>query len=246
MLMPNMLKAARALLGIRQSELAKAAGISLATLNNFERGIGDPRASTIDAIERSLRRGGITFIDDGESEVVSLRKLHRPSAFDTYTASRQVLEALDRASLLNIQSVIFFRNTEITTEGEHKHYVALLLDGLTRAIVFDQARLSLETSSHAAEVAGIMLAAFAMYRDEIYYLPELVSDSLRLPAPQAIALIGETEFEKLNDPADFFQLFGLTHDRIAPWLERDDHPLHQLFSLTQSRLRQLSEATELQ
>ena len=29
MLMPNMLKAARALLGIRQSELAKAAGISL-------------------------------------------------------------------------------------------------------------------------------------------------------------------------------------------------------------------------
>ena len=246
MLMPNMLKAARAILGIRQSELAKAAGISLATLNNFERGIGDPRSSTIKAVEQSLRRGGITFMDDGESEGVSLRKLHRPNAFDTYTASRQVLEALDRASLLNIQSVKFYRNSEITTEGEHKHYVALLLDGLTRSIIFDQARLSLETSSHAAEVAGIMLAAFAMYRDEIYYLPEFVLDSLRVPVPQAIALIGETEFKKLDDPATFFELFGLTPDRIVPWLERGDHPLHQLFNLTQSSLRQLSEARELQ
>jgi transcriptional regulator with XRE-family HTH domain len=246
MLMANMLKAARALLGIRQSELAKAAGISLATLNNFERGIGDPRASTIDAIERSLWRAGITFMDDGESKGVSLRKLHRPNAFDTYNASRQVLEALDRTSLLNIQSVIFYRNSEITKEGEHKHYVALLLNGLTRAIIFDQARLSLETSSHAAEVAGIMLAAFAMYRDEIYYLPEFVLDSLRIPVPQAIDLIGETEFKKLDDPATFFELFGLTPDRIVPWLERGDHPLHQLFDLTQSRLRQPSEALELQ
>lgn len=238
MLLPNMLKAARALLGIRQSELARAAGISLATLNNFERGIGDPRASTIDAIERSLRRGGIRFTDDGEFDTLSLHKLHRPSAFDTYTASRQVLESLDRSSLLNVQSIVFYRNSEVSTDGEHKHYVALLLDGMTRTIIYDQARLSLETSSHAAEVAGIMLAAFSLYGDDIYYLPDFISDSLRLPPPQAISLIGDSEIEMLKDPADFLQLFGLNAERLSPWLERDDHPLRQLFTLTQSRLQQ--------
>ena len=77
MLLPNMLKAARALLGVRQSELAKAAGISLATLNNFERGIGDPRASTIVAIEQSLIRSGISFTGDGEFKGVTLKKVQR-------------------------------------------------------------------------------------------------------------------------------------------------------------------------
>ena len=238
MLMPNMLKAARALLGIRQSELAKSAGISLATLNNFERGIGDPRASTIEAIERTLRRGGITFTDDGEFDSVSLHKLHRPSAFDTYTASRQVLEAFDRSALLNIRSIVFYRNTEITSDGKHSQYVALLVDGATRTLIFDQARLSLETASHAAEVAGIMLAAFSLYRENVYYQPDFVSDSLRLPPLQAIMLVQEGEFTPLEDPVDFFQLFGITMETVSPWLEREDHPLHQLFELTGSRLLQ--------
>jgi transcriptional regulator with XRE-family HTH domain len=238
MLMPNQIKSARALLGVRQSELARAAGISLATLNNFERGIGDPRASTIDAIERALSRGGISFTGDGEYDSVTLHKMYRPGAFDTYTASRQVLEALDKSSLLSIQSVIFFKNSETTTTGEHRQYVALLLDGLTRAVIFDQARLSLQTSSHIAEVAGIMLAAFSLYRDDIYYLPEFVSDSLRLPPAQAIALVGESDFKKLDDPADFLHLFGLGPSQLERILERSDHPLHKLIALTQSRLQQ--------
>lgn len=236
MLMPNMLKAARALLGIRQSELAKSAGISLATLNNFERGIGDPRVSTIEAIERSLRHGGITFTDDGEFESVSLHKHHRPSAFNTYTASRQVLKALERSSLQNIRSVIFYRNFETTLEGKHKHYVALLLEGATKAVLFDQARFSLATSSHAAEVAGILLAAFSLYRDDLYYLPDFVSDSLALPPTQAISLIRENEVTELKDPADYFQLFGLAAESLSTWLARDDHPMHRLFELTRSRL----------
>ena len=235
MLMPNILKAARALLGIRQSELAKSAGISLATLNNFERGIGDPRASTVKAIERTLRRGGITFKDDGEFESVYLHKLHRPSTFDTYNASRQVLEAFDRTALLNIQSIVFYRNTEITSDGTHSHYVALLVDGAARTLIFDQARLSLETASHTAEVAGIMLAAFSLYGKNVYYLPNFVSDSLRLSPLQAIMLVQEEKFAPLEDPVDFFQLFGITMETLSPWLEREEHPLHQLFELTGSR-----------
>lgn len=238
MLMPNMLKAARALLGIRQSEFAKSAGISLATLNNFERGIGDPRASTIEAIERSLRRAGVTFADDGESESVTLHKLYRPSAFDTYTASRQVLEALDRTSLHNVNSLIFYRNSETTPEGTYRYYVALLLKGATKTIIFDHTRFSLETSSHAAEVAGIMLAAVSLYRGRLYFLPDFVSDSLRFPPTEAVALIDTSELSKLEDPADFFQLFGMKLSNLSAWLQHEDHPMHQLFQLTKSRLSQ--------
>ena len=154
---------------------------------------------------------------------MSLHKLHRPSAFDTFTASRQVLEAFARSALLYIRSIVFYRNTEITSDGRHSQSVALLVDGATRTLIFDQARLSLETASHAAEV---------------YYQPDFVSDSLRLPPLQAIMLIQEGQISQLEDPVDFFQLFGITMETLSPWLEREDHPLHQLFELTGSRLLQ--------
>ena len=236
MLLPNMLKAARALLGVRQSELAKAAGISLATLNNFERGIGDPRASTIVAIEQSLIRSGISFTGDGEFEGVTLRKVQRSSTIDTFTASHQILKAFERSSLLNIQSIVFYRNVETLPSEKHRQYVSLMIKGVERTIIFDQVRLSLETISHAAEVSGILLAAVSMYPDAIYYLPKFVSDTLRLPPPNAVEMVNETHREKLNDPADFFELFGLGADTYARWLMVSDHPFQQLIISSQSRI----------
>ena len=236
MLLPNMLKAARALLGVRQSELAKAAGISLATLNNFERGIGDPRASTIVAIEQSLIRSGISFTGDGEFEGITLRKVQRPSTIDTFTASHQILKAFERSSLLNIQSIVFYRNVETSPSEKHRQYVSLMIKGAERTIIFDQVRLSLETISHAAEVSGILLAAVSMYPDAIYYLPEFLSDTLRLPLPNAVEMVNETHREKLNDPADFFELFGLGADTYARWLMVSDHPFQQLIISSQSRI----------
>ena len=236
MLLPNMLKAARALLGVRQSELAKAAGISLATLNNFERGIGDPRASTIVAIEQSLIRSGISFTGDGEFEGVTLKKVQRPSTIDTFTASHQILKAFERSSLLNIQSIVFYRNVETSPSEKHRQYVSLMIKGAERTIIFDQVRLSLETISHAAEVSGILLAAVSMYPDAIYYLPEFLSDTLRLPPPNAVEMVNETHREKLNDPADFFELFGLGADTYARWLMVSDHPFQQLIISSQSRI----------
>lgn len=59
------IKAARSLLDIKQKDLAKKAGVSVATLNNIERGAQtDPRLSTMNHIEQALRKEGITFIND--------------------------------------------------------------------------------------------------------------------------------------------------------------------------------------
>ena len=236
MLMPNLVKAARSLLCVRQSELAKASGISLATLNNFERGIGDPRVSTIDAVERALRKEGITFNINGEYDGVTLQKLLRPKIFDTYTASRQVLELFDRSSLLNIQSIVFYRHIEKINHEDVRQYAAVAINGLARTIIFDQARLSFDTSSHAAEVAGIMFAAFSIYPDRLYYIPDLISNSLNLSASQLVNLIKETEYEILDDPADFIEKFELETKNIRSWLDRPDHPLKSLLVVTKSRL----------
>lgn len=65
MIMIEQIKAARALLGIKQTELAKKAGISIATLNNIERGAQtDPKISTITSIQQALEKDGIVFIND--------------------------------------------------------------------------------------------------------------------------------------------------------------------------------------
>ena len=60
---PAQCRAARALLGMTQAALSAASGVSLPVLKRFERG-SDPRASTVNAIERALVAAGVTLIDD--------------------------------------------------------------------------------------------------------------------------------------------------------------------------------------
>lgn len=58
------IKAARALLSWDQSDLAKAAGISIPALSNLERGAVTPRFKTIEAIQNALENAGIEFLQN--------------------------------------------------------------------------------------------------------------------------------------------------------------------------------------
>lgn len=62
MITVEQIRAARALLNLKQSELAKAAGISLASLNNIERHVTHPRIDTLKKIQNSLEDSGIEFL----------------------------------------------------------------------------------------------------------------------------------------------------------------------------------------
>jgi transcriptional regulator with XRE-family HTH domain len=57
------IRAARAMLGLTQAELAKRAKISVTGLNNIESGQSDPRASTLEAIQSALELAGAEFFD---------------------------------------------------------------------------------------------------------------------------------------------------------------------------------------
>ncbi|WP_290689414.1 MULTISPECIES: helix-turn-helix domain-containing protein [unclassified Haematobacter] len=61
---PAQCRAARALLGMEQSELSTLSGVARATVIDFEKGDRSPRTSTIEAIRDALEAAGIEFIPE--------------------------------------------------------------------------------------------------------------------------------------------------------------------------------------
>lgn len=64
---PGQIRAARGLIGWKQSELAVASGISEISIKNIERGATDPRSSTLNAIQQAFRKAGVVFLDPGDA-----------------------------------------------------------------------------------------------------------------------------------------------------------------------------------
>lgn len=65
MITPAQIRAARALIGWKQTDLAKASGVSEMSVKNIERGVTDPRASTLQAMQDALEAAGVVFLDGG-------------------------------------------------------------------------------------------------------------------------------------------------------------------------------------
>jgi transcriptional regulator with XRE-family HTH domain len=63
---PAQCRAARALLGITQSQLARAAKLGLSTVVDFEKERRIVSDESIEAIKDALRRAGIEFTDGNE------------------------------------------------------------------------------------------------------------------------------------------------------------------------------------
>jgi len=75
---PEQIRAARALLNWKQSDLAAKTGLSLPSINNIERSIGSPRLSTLQTIKEVFQSAGIEFIGNNgvqkHSEVFEMRE----------------------------------------------------------------------------------------------------------------------------------------------------------------------------
>ncbi len=65
MITPAQIRAARALIGWKQTDLAAASGVSEMSVKNIERGVTDPRASTLQAMQDALETAGVVFLDGG-------------------------------------------------------------------------------------------------------------------------------------------------------------------------------------
>jgi DNA-binding XRE family transcriptional regulator len=65
MITPAQIRAARALIGWKQTDLATASGVSEMSIKNIERGATDPRASTLLSLQSALEGAGVVFLDPG-------------------------------------------------------------------------------------------------------------------------------------------------------------------------------------
>jgi transcriptional regulator with XRE-family HTH domain len=75
---PGQCKAARALIGMTQSQLANTAGTGLSTVVDFERARRQVSRESIDALQVALNKLGIEFIDEnGGGAGVRLRNPSR-------------------------------------------------------------------------------------------------------------------------------------------------------------------------
>ena len=226
------IRAGRALLNVKQSELAKAAGVSLATLNNIERGVGDPRSSTLQAIERALKSAGIEVDEDGVRETVALVKHARPNALDTYFGSQRVLECLSPKSLMKVeQMTAYIRSGGMGEAGDQQARVCFLISGSGRSLLFDQVDFTTASSPRLAEVAGILLAATIRLREGLFYIDRLTEDTTALSLDEAIQLLHAYPVRKLETPRAFFSLFGSWDSLFARYAEKEGHPLRDLMAL---------------
>ena len=75
MISSRQIRAARALLGWSQQDLADKSILSLNAVKRLETGHGDPRMSTVMAIKKALEDAGVEFLAEvgGQGEGVRLR-----------------------------------------------------------------------------------------------------------------------------------------------------------------------------
>jgi transcriptional regulator with XRE-family HTH domain len=67
MITAGQIRAARALIGWKQTDLASASGVSEISIKNIERGVTDPRSSTLGALQKAFLDAGVVFLDPGDT-----------------------------------------------------------------------------------------------------------------------------------------------------------------------------------
>jgi predicted transcriptional regulator len=78
MVTPAQSRAARGLLDWNQQDLANQAKVGIVTIRQLEKGMSEPRRSTLEVVRQAFERAGVEFIDEnGGGPGVRLRKRQR-------------------------------------------------------------------------------------------------------------------------------------------------------------------------
>lgn len=241
MITPALVRAARALINAKQSELADAAGISLATLNNIERDVALPRHSTMQALENVFIEQGIEFESERNGMGLRLQPIARAASLESSLASKRILSLMGKQSLMRIRRLVFFIG--IGPEGamksgksiEHQKpnphaYLGVFIEGGVRCLLFDQTKLTMDNPLRAAESCGLLLAAKLLFPEQSFMIRHPLTELYRYNAVEAVDYLHSHPQENLRALVIAAKLRSLEALRgeILPIAE---HPLHRLIML---------------
>ena len=220
------IRAARALLYVTQGELARAARLSVATLNEIEHGKARKRASTREALMQCLTSAGIHFEPNGNqagNQGNSRAGSHAGNFASNYAQGQLFGVFLQRtarpfrlsASLHNLlapdallvpRSILFYLASGSDIQANHSLSFAAELDFPHRRVLLDLVGFDL-SPLRVMQLGRFLLSAFSLYGDRLF-----CSEPARLPTlsqanAEALATLAHCRRRALHDP--FPLLFAL-------------------------------------
>ena len=194
MITPEQIKAGRALINAKQSDLANSARVSLATLNNIERSIAHPRDKTLSVIEQALNDEGIEILRDSFGVGVRLRAYERSK----FTDSRIVLEYIVR--LLKQKTINPIKHCVLCFGVNPSPHFFIWLNYDIRHIVFDNCAFDVLNIENAQDLAGIILCFKSKGIDiGVMLATPNIQGIQNIDAVSALKSTTTQPFEQIND-----------------------------------------------
>ncbi len=236
---PGQIRAARALLGIKQSDLARAAAVSLATVNNLERGFADPRASTVDALSAALGTVGVDFSEQDGCDSASMRRVIRPGPGEPTLSAVQLVDVLAPGGLVQPESILFavmlrseagVTSTNSSFEVRPGIRFTVLLKTASQMYLFDRAALLFDDGPRAAEFASVMISAFKHYSDRLLRCSGVLPDTASLADDAALSVIERVPNSPLAHPREMISEAASWSDVLRRFRDWQEHPMHRLIA----------------
>lgn len=220
---PRHIRAGRALIDATQHDMAKAAKLSLATLNNIEREVAHPRQSTFDKIRLALSDAGVTITanaDVQQVEFVAKGHLEDEPGVPIRTTLTRLMH---KNCLLKIRRILFF------SYEEDFHRCGVFLDGAFRQLLYMGSGLDPRHRIGLAELAAAAIAARKELRDQVQFAAKIYSAHERTLADNDFEAIAALEYD--TDFRYFLDLFPESQAAIASAKVSDQHPLYHVLRI---------------
>lgn len=204
------LRSARALLRVTQGELARAARVSVATLNEIESGKARARHNTRAALTNCMTDAGVLFereMGDEQGQLFGVL-LHRSVRPFHLTDSVQSLLAPD--ALFSPLALLFY----IASTGKDAHrsdstdelFLGVEVEFAHRRVLLDRAGFDF-SPLRVARLGRFLLSAFSLYGDRIFCSEPLRLATLKQSTAEASITLARCERREMYDP--FPLLFAL-------------------------------------
>ncbi|MCH9853856.1 MAG: helix-turn-helix domain-containing protein [Alphaproteobacteria bacterium] len=222
------IRAGRALLGVTQQELASAAGISVASLNNIERNIAKPRAATLKMLKQVFFNAGLSFEQNETFQSLYFNRFGRPGSYDAALTYEQLTHYFNPDSLLKIKRIIFF-TFDLTDKTDIE--IGIVIETSRRVILLDHMKFSFQYAPRIELLGNAMLQIFTLYGEQTYLSTQHVKNIHQLKVDELLAFLDANDYQKMRHPQQLFAQLPNWQEKMRLLLNIPDHPIKRLYAL---------------